>query len=79
MNKLFTPSLFESPLCEPEQATLEVAAMILHNIGWNAQQGMPERGVEVLTDMLRQDQGAVVKACAAAVAVLRREFGHTSP
>ena len=77
MNKLFTPSLFESPLCEPEQAALEAAAMILHSIGWNAQQGMPERGIEVLMDMLRQDQEAIIKACAAAVAVLRRECGNT--
>ena len=78
MNKLFTPSLFESPLCEPEQTALEAAAMILHSIGWNTQQGMPERGIEVLEDVIRQDQGAVIKACAAAVAVLRRNFGHTS-
>ena len=78
MNKLFTPSLLESPLCEPEQAALEAAAMILHCIGWNTQQGMPDRGVEVLADMLRQDQGAVIRACAAAVAVLRREFVYTS-
>lgn len=79
MNKLFTPSLIESPLCEPDKDALEAAAVILHSIGWNTQQGMPERGIEVLTDMLRQNQGTVIKVCAAAVAVLRREFGHTSP
>ena len=79
MNKLFTPSLLKSPLCEPDEDALEVAAVILHSIGWNVQQGMPERGIEVLTDMLRQDPGAVIKACATAVAVLRREFEHTLP
>ncbi len=72
MNKLFTPSLLESPLCEPDKDALEAAAVILHSIGWNAQQGMPERGIATLREMLRQDHTAVIKACAAAVAVLRQ-------
>lgn len=79
MNKLFTPSLIESPLCEPDEDALEVAAVILHSIGWNAQQGMPERGIAVLSEMLQQDQEAVIKMCASTVEVLRRRVVHTSP
>lgn len=79
MEKLFSPSIYESKLCDPEDGALVVAAVILHSIGWKTQQGMPEGGIETLREMLRQDPETVVKACASTVEVLRQRAGGTFP
>ena len=76
MEKLFSPAIATSNLCKPDREALEAAAVILHSIGWNTQQGMPERGIETLRKMLQQDQSAVIRACASTVEVLRRQSGH---
>lgn len=68
--KLFHPSLQESKLCEPEPEQVEIACVVLHTLGWFTQQGAEENAFDFLREIIRQDRQAVVKVCAAGLAVL---------
>ena len=68
--KLFHPSLQESKLCVPERELVEIACVLLHSIGWFAQQGAEENAIDFIREIIGQDRQSVVKACAAGLAVL---------
>lgn len=78
-NKLFHPTIQESLTriaASREQLSdhsLEVAAFMIHHVGWLAQQGFTEeKSTGVIAEMLRMDRGAVIKACAAGLAEMYR-------
>lgn len=68
--KLFHPTIEGSNLCVPESETVDFACVLLHTIGWFTQQGAEENAIDFLRKIICQDRQAVVKVCAAGLAVL---------
>lgn len=68
--KLFHPTIEGSKLCDPEPETVEFACVVLHTLGWFTQQGAEENAFDFLREIIRQDRQAVVRVCAAGLAVL---------
>lgn len=75
--KLFYPSIGETPQNLPGTDELEMAMALLHTIGWHAQQGTEQMAVDSLMKMIRMDRNAVVKICAAGLSVIRRAAAET--
>ena len=70
--KLFSPSICETPQILPGADELEMAAALLHTIGWHTQQGTEQMAVDDLMEMIRMARVTVVKICAAGLSVIRR-------
>lgn len=75
--KLFHPSVhivrMEEKEIKPED--LELAAVILHELGWMTQQGAFENAVNNLRLISEQEPDGFLRACAAGLAVLRFALG----
>lgn len=71
MEKLFHPTIEGSKLCESEPEAVEMAEIILHDLGWLTQQGLFDEAVARLRWLVENNQAAFLKGCATGLSVCR--------
>ena len=69
MEKLFHPTIEGSKLCEPVPDVLEMAEIILHDLGWLTQQGLFDEAVARLRWLAENEPEGFLKACATGLKV----------
>lgn len=69
--KLFHPTIEGSKLCDPEPEAVEMAEIILHNLGWFTQQCGIERALEHIRWLHDKMPDAFLKGCATGLSVCR--------
>lgn len=72
MEKLFHPTIDGSKLCQPEPDAIEMAEIILHDLGWLTQQGLFDEAVARLRWMVENNKAAFLKGCATGLTVCLR-------
>lgn len=71
MEKLFHPTIEGSKLCDPAPDGVEMAEIILHDLGWLTQQGMFDDAVARLRWLVENNKAAFLKGCATGLLVCR--------
>ena len=71
MEKLFHPTIEASQPLAPEPESLEMAEMILHDLGWFTQQCGIEKALENIRWLQSKMPDAFLKGCATGLSVCR--------
>jgi hypothetical protein len=72
--KLFHPTIECSKLCEPVPDGVEMAEIILHDLGWLTQQGLFEEAVARLRWLAENKKTAFLRGCATGLSVCRNSL-----